>query len=173
MSIDIRPITEQDLGQLEDFLYLAIHQPDPHNLIPRSVLLDPTIAAYLEGWGKPDDLGLVAVEAEKLVGAVWTRIITGEIRGHGNVDTETPEFIISVLPEARGKGIGATLMVQMLDILRKRGYQQASLSVQKSNQAVHLYERLGFLRVEDHGDDLVMVYPLVSATAEKQGALER
>lgn len=158
MTIKIRPLEQNEVGQLEDFLYLAIHQTDPNNLIPRSVLLDPTIAAYLENWGKPDDFCLVAAEEEVIVGAVWGRIISGEIRGHGNVDAETPELIISVLPERRGQRIGFNLLEKMLNLLRTKGYERVSLSVQKSNRAWRLYERMGFHAVEVHGDDLVMVH---------------
>lgn len=158
MTIEIRPLLQQEFGQLEDFLYFAIHQPDPENLIPRSVLLDPTIAAYLENWGKPDDFCLVAVEGELVVGAVWGRIIAGDIRGHGNIDAQTPELIISILPERRGQKIGSKLLEEMLNALQAKGYERVSLSVQKSNRAWHLYERVGFRSVEDHGDDLVMVY---------------
>lgn len=163
MTFCIRPVEDHEIAQLKDFLYLAIHQPDPTNLIPRSVLEDPTIAAYLEGWGKPADLCLVAVETGKIIGAVWTRIIAGEVRGHGNVDAETPEFTVSILPERRGEGIGSKLMTQMLELLRDRGYARASLSVQKSNRALRLYERLGFRAVADHGDDLILVRSLLTA----------
>lgn len=163
MTFLVRPIEDHEISQLKDFLYLAIHQPDPANLIPRSVLEEPTIAAYLEGWGKPDDLCLIAVEAGEIIGAVWTRIITGKVRGFGNVDAETPEFSISILPERRGEGIGSKLMTQMLDLLKNRGYARASLSVQKSNRALRLYERLGFRAVADHGDELVMVRNLLTA----------
>lgn len=162
MNCSIRPIEEHEISQLKDFLYLAIHQSDPSNLIPRSVVEEPEVAAYIEGWGEPDDLCLVAVEAGELIGAVWTRIIAGKVRGFGNVDAETPEFSISILPERRSGGIGSTLMTQMLDLLTDRGYARASLSVQKSNRALRLYERLGFRAVADRGDELVMVRDLLT-----------
>jgi ribosomal protein S18 acetylase RimI-like enzyme len=116
------------------------------------------VAAYIEEWGKPDDVCLVAVKGQRLVGAVWTRIIAGEVRGCGNIDAHTPEFSISVLPECRGRGIGELLMRQVLELLRERGYPQASLSVQNSNPALRLYERLGFKAVDDHDEEIVMVY---------------
>jgi ribosomal protein S18 acetylase RimI-like enzyme len=36
------------------------------------------------------------------------------------------------------------MMEHLFDLLRKRGYQQTSLSVQKDNHAVRFYERLGY-----------------------------
>ncbi|WP_293694399.1 GNAT family N-acetyltransferase [uncultured Agrococcus sp.] len=154
----IRPIEASEVDRLADFLYLAVHQPDPDNPIPRSILAVPEVAAYIQEWGKPDDACLVAVKDQRLVGAVWTRIIAGEVRGYGNIDAHTPEFSVSVLPVCRGRGIGALLMRQMLELLRERGYSRASLSVQKSNPALRLYERLGFKAVADHDDEIVMVY---------------
>lgn len=120
----------------------------------------PEVAAYIEEWGKPDDLCLVAVQDQRLVGAVWTRIIAGEIRGYGNIDSRTPEFSIGVLDNYRGRGVGGQLMRHMLVPLRGRGYTEASLSVQKSNPALRLYERLRFRKVTDLDEEIVMVYDL-------------
>ena len=44
-------------------------------------------------------------------------------------------------------------MRQMLDELRKAGYARASLSVQKENPALRLYERLGFRIIGDGEDE--------------------
>lgn len=45
------------------------------------------------------------------------------------------------------------MMGALLDELRDAGYARASLSVQKENQALRLYERLGFRIVGDVFDD--------------------
>lgn len=103
LDTTIRPLEASEVAQLADFLYLAIHQPDPDNLIPRSVLIVPEVAAYIEAWGKPDDVCLVAVKEQRLIGAVWTRIIVGAVRGNGHIDALTPEFSVSVLPVCRGE----------------------------------------------------------------------
>ena len=41
----------------------------------------------------------------------------------------------------RGYGIGTALMKEMLRILKDRGYKQVSLSVQKANYAVDMYQK--------------------------------
>jgi ribosomal protein S18 acetylase RimI-like enzyme len=73
------------------------------------------------------------------VGAAWTRII----QAYGHIDDETPELAISVLPEYRGRGIGAMLMTRLFELLRERGYKRTSLSVQQENTAVKFYRKLG------------------------------
>ena len=89
----------------------------------------------------------------KIIGAVWVRIMDD----YGHVDDETPSFAISVLKEYRGYGIGTKLMQEMLGVLRKDGYTQASLSVQKSNYAVKMYQKVGFEILRENDEDYIMV----------------
>ena len=152
-----RPIDWSEIGLLEDFLYLAVHQNDPDNPIAREVIRDPRLAAYIDGWGRTQDLCTVAIVAGKVVGAVWARTFDGDARGYGTVDERTPEIVLSVKPAHRGRGIGSELMVQLLRSIAARGDEQVSLSVQKANPALRLYRRLGFAVAEDHGDEYVMV----------------
>jgi ribosomal protein S18 acetylase RimI-like enzyme len=45
----------------------------------------------------------------------------------------------------------------MMDLLRKEKYAQVSLSVQKENYALRMYEKAGFKIVEDRGEEVLMV----------------
>lgn len=76
---------------------------------------------------------------------------------YGHVDDETPSFAISVNQAYRGRGIGSRLMKTMLKRLKEQGYKQASLSVQKENYAVKMYETLGFTAVEETDEEYIMV----------------
>ena len=62
--------------------------------------------------------------------------------------------------EYRGKGIGTALMSEMLAILKKRGYKQASLSVQKKNFAAEMYRKLGFKIIDENEEEYLMVKKL-------------
>lgn len=73
----------------------------------------------------------MAEVGRKIVGAVWVRIMND----YGHIDDETPSFAISLYKEYRNYGIGSALMKNMLEVLRKIGYKQASLAVQKANYA--------------------------------------
>ena len=86
------------------------------------------------------------------MGAVWTRIM----HDYGNIDDKTPSFAISLYKEYRGKGIGTRLMSEMLDKLRERGYEQASLAVQKTNYAVSMYKKAGFATIDENDEEYIM-----------------
>ena len=109
---------------------------------------------YVADFGKKkDDIGLVAEVDAKVVGAVWVRIMND----YGHIDDATPSFAISVYKEYRGIGIGTALMEKMLCVLKERGYQQASLAVQKANYAVGMYKKTGFEIVDENEEEYIMV----------------
>ena len=137
---------------LEDFLYEAIFvPPDFSGTVPRSIIYDdPMCRAAFEDFGtREDDIALVATMNDKPIGACWVRT-TNE---YGHIDEDTPSFSIALYKPYRGNGIGTALIQTMLDELRYRGFRQASLSVQKENPAVRLYERLGFNIIGDGADE--------------------
>ncbi len=88
---------------------------------------------------------------------MWGRIISGDIKGYGYIDSNTPEFVISVLKDYRGKGIGTKLMNEMVYLLNKEQYSQTSLSVQKGNRALNLYRKMGFNIVDENDNDYIML----------------
>ena len=106
-------------------------------------------AAYLEGWRKPGDAGVVAVDggSGERVGAAWYRLFDTEHPGYGFVDAETPELTIAVAEGWRGKGIGTALLRALLDRARADGFAALSLSVSPDNPAAELYRRHGFVHV--------------------------
>lgn len=161
MDYVIRAMRPAEYPLLEDFLYEAIFVPEGfEGEVPRSIVHDdPKCRAAFEGFGTlPDDRAVVAEDGGVVVGACWART-TDE---YGHIDSETPSFSISLYQPYRGRGIGSALMRCMLDELRAAGYARASLSVQKENPALRLYERQGFRIVGDGADasKWLMVCPL-------------
>lgn len=153
-KISIRPIRQPEILLLTDFLYEAIYQRDGDPPVPRTILQQPSVWRYIEGFGgKPDDLCLVAETAGLIVGAVWVRCIGA----YGYVDDGTPEFALSVYPQYRGRGIGTRLMREMIALLRDKGYAKASLAVQKDNYARFLYRKVGFELLEEAEQEFIMV----------------
>ena len=91
-----------------------------------------------------------------MIGAIWTRIMDD----YGHVDEDTPSFAIALYGDYRGKGIGTDLMCQMLARLKDQGWKKASLAVQKANDAVRLYEKVGFKVVDENTEEFIMVCEL-------------
>ena len=151
MEYIIRPIREDEIHLLDDFLYEAIFIPEWYKEeVPRNIIYeDPKVYASIKDFGlREDDYCLVAEVMGKVIGAVWVRT-TDE---YGHIDDETPSFSISLYKEYRNKGIGTALMEEMLKLLKKKGYKKVSLGVNKENYAVRMYKKVGFEIVGD-GDN--------------------
>ena len=153
----IREMRETDRPFLNDFLYDAIFVPEGETPPPYEIIYKPELQVYVTDLGRqPDDLILIAEEDGVPVGACWCRIMDD----YGHVDDETPSIIISVKNGYRGRGFGTALLSALLSRLKEKGYSQVSLSCQKANRAVHLYQRLGFKAVLDRDDEYIMVIKL-------------
>ena len=150
MNIRIRSIQPADYAVLNDFLYHAIFIPEGEKSPPYDIIYNPEIYIYVKNFGKSDDCGVVAEHNNKIVGAAWTRIIPA----FGNIDENTPELAISILPNYRGQGVGTMLMTQLFGLLRERDYKRTSLSVQKNNPAVRFYKRLGYEITDEKLDNI-------------------
>jgi len=154
ITIKVREITTADYPLLEQFLYNAIFLPPGIGPLPRDIIFKPEIFIYIDGFGsKPGDCGVAAEAEGKTIGIAWTRIIPA----YGHIDDETPELAVSVLPEYRGQGTGTALLMNLFELLRGRGYSRTSLSVQKENPAVRLYQRVGYKVLYENEEDYIMI----------------
>ncbi len=166
-DIIIRKIKTEEIDILEDMLYESVYQSDITNPIPREVTNVPEVRVYIEKFGqKKDDHCLVAELNNQIIGAVWVRILANKIKGYGNVDNKTPEFVISLFKEYRKQGIGTLLMKKMISYLTEKGYNQTSLSVEKENYAVRMYKNLGFEIVNENKEDYIMLLKLKNTINE-------
>ena len=154
MNYTIREMQETEYPLLKDFLYESIFVPEGAAPPPRSVVESPELQVYITDFGtEKHDKALAAEAGGKVVGAVWVRIMND----YGHVDDQTPSFALALYREYRGLGIGTALMEQMLALLKRLGYEQASLSVQKANYAVKLYRKLSFEIAEEKEEEYIMV----------------
>jgi ribosomal protein S18 acetylase RimI-like enzyme len=146
-----------DVDFLWAMLYEASYAAELGVPSPAALRVHPVLARYVDGWGRPTDLGVVAVEPEtgERVGAAWLRLLTGDVKGFGYVDDDTPELAIAVIPTHRGRGIGAQLLRSLLEAGRGN-FRAVSLSVRTDNPARRLYERIGFRVVHPAGASVTM-----------------
>ena len=117
---------------------------------------DIPLTRYVDNWGRPGDLALIAHETGNRVGAAWFRLFPASEPGYGFVDEQTPELSIAVVPSRRRHGLGQELMDGLLAAARAEGHQAVSLSVEADSPAVAFYERNGFERVRDADGGVVM-----------------
>lgn len=151
---ELRP-DEYDL--LKQFTYEAIFIPEGSELPDRSIIEQPELSLYYDDFGSGlADLCMVAEDKGIVVGAAWARIMDD----YGHVDDGTPSLAISLIREYRGKGIGTQLLGKLLELLKQKGYGKISLSVQKENYAVRMYEHAGFRTIRENDEELLMVCAL-------------
>lgn len=152
----IQALKDEDEPFLWEMLYQALYLSEGQTALPREVVYSPELARYVQGWGRDSDCGFVSIDplTEQAVGAVWLRLLTGEDKGYGYVDDETPELGIAVFPEYRGQGIGTQLLTHLLE--SSCGWSSISLSTSVNNPAVRLYKRFGFEVVSRSDESLLM-----------------
>lgn len=157
MKYIIREIKQTEYSVLDEFLYEAIFIPDGTEPPERSIINLPELQVYVADFGKEkDDICFLAEVEGKVVGAVWVRVMND----YGHIEDGVPSFAISLYKEYRGNGIGTALMRRMLCELKQRGYEKASLSVQKTNYAVQMYLKVGFEVLNEHEEEYIMVCDL-------------
>ncbi|MBE5946682.1 MAG: GNAT family N-acetyltransferase [Lachnospiraceae bacterium] len=154
MSYNIRQMSNKEIALLDDFLYEAIFIPEGVEAPPKEIINEPELQVYVKNFGKQEgDICFVAEVEEKIVGAVWVRIMDD----YGHVEDGVPSFAISLYKEYRGFGIGTEMMKQMLTELKDRGYKKTSLAVQKANYAVKMYKNVGFEIIDENQEEYIMV----------------
>src|SRR5260370_39540959 len=106
MSFEVRGEPVWDEAFLWEMLYLALFVPPGEPPLPRSVLRDPAIARYVEGWGmRSGDSGLIGLDDGAPVGAAWLRCFPASGPGYGFLAGRTPALSVAVLPAHCGQGI--------------------------------------------------------------------
>jgi GNAT superfamily N-acetyltransferase len=155
----VRQITLTDEPFLWQMLGEAAHwRGDPY-IVPDLPNL-AHLAKYLAGWGRPGDAGVIAEVNGQPVGAAWYRLFLADDHGYGFINEGIPELSIGVLPQWRGKGIGARLLASLEEKARDSGYVALSLSVEETNPANRLYARRGYVQVDKVGGAWTMLKDL-------------
>lgn len=157
MEYKIRQMNNTEYPLLNDFLYEAIYVPSGIEPPPKTVIYFPELQVYVADFGKKEhDIALVAEVNQKIIGAVWVRIMND----YGHIDNTTPSLAMSVFKEYRGLGVGTALLKELISTLKSKGYSRISLSVQKDNYAVKIYQQVGFTILKEVDEEYIMVIAL-------------
>ena len=169
-NVVIRGLRQEEIPLLREFLYRSIFVPEGQQPPAPEILDTPEFQVYLRNFGEePWDCAVAAEEGGMVVGAAWARVM----EDFGHLYEGVPSLAISLLPESRGKGMGAALLQRLLDALKQRGAAGVTLSVQRENRrAVGLYRKLGFTVAVEKEDEYLMWKNLLE-TAEKGGNICR
>jgi GNAT superfamily N-acetyltransferase len=112
------------------------------------------ISRYVDGWGRPGDTALLAVEGGHCIGAGWFRLFRESAPGYGFVDESTPEVTVVVVPSRQGQGIGQLLLGGLIERAQAEAYRALSVSVERKE--IGDYEASGFETVADDGQAVTM-----------------
>lgn len=144
MDVTLRAADPADEPLLWTMLFEAAHAADDGIAGPDGLRSIPELARYVEGWGRPSDLGVIALGADREpIGAAWCRLFTADRPGYAYIDGDTPELAIAVADDRRGQGVGRLMLDRLLDDARGR-FTRVCLSVRADNPARRLYEAVGF-----------------------------
>lgn len=147
--IELRDAEVRDYPFLAEMLAVAADwRPDAHLRAAEDILRVPEFAHYVLDWPRPGDCGVIA-EVVEPVGAAWFRFLPSGDRGYGYVADDIPEITIGVRDAHRGGGIGNALLRRLVQRARAADLSAVSLSVEQDNPAMHLYERVGFIEVDE------------------------
>ncbi|MEM7367863.1 MAG: GNAT family N-acetyltransferase [Bacteroidota bacterium] len=160
IETEFRPLISSDLWFLKEMFYESLFVPPGEGAFPLEVIERPDLAKYYLGWGKAEDLGLIAEQGSVPVGAVWCRTFTEANKGYGFVAPEIPELGIAIQKPYRGQGIGTQLLINIMTSLLAQGIHQVSLSADTRNPALRLYQRHGFVEVKKDGFSCIMLKKL-------------
>ena len=157
MSVRVRSSESKDLPFLRQMLYEAAYWRGGIRPDFEVGLSTPEFRKLLADWGRDGDLAVVAEDASQPVGAARLRFWDDRDHSFGYVSSDVPELGIGVVETYRNMGIGRRLMERLLSDVAHAGTERVSLSVERDNPALHLYEALGFKVIGTVGNAYTMV----------------
>lgn len=136
-EIQIRPIEQRDNRQLATIVRDTLTEFGAN--VPGTVYFDPTTDALFELFRTPKSAYLVAERNGSLLGG-------GGIFPTEGLPEDTCELVkMYLLPEARGIGLGGSLISRCLELAKAEGFRRVYLeTLPELHLALKVYERFGF-----------------------------
>lgn len=165
----LRRAAPEDQPFLVEMLMQAVNWAPDRDLTQETVLSDPRLSRYLDGWPRRGEIGIVAATGSIPIGAAWLRFFTADRPGYGFVADDVPELSMAVVEAWRGRGVGRALLRRLADEARAFGVRRISLSVERDNFAQGLYTSEGYEVVHRGADSDTMVADLHGPSEGAQG----
>lgn len=137
METVIRPIQPADNPILAGIIRDTLAEFGANH--PGTVYYDPTTDTLYEVFRQPGSYYFVAQAGDRVVGG-------GGIYPTDGLPADTCELVkMYLLPEARGTGLGRTLISACMDKAREMGYRKMYLeTMPELRQALNIYAKFGF-----------------------------
>ena len=150
----LRELSSSDAAFLGRMMLLAGFPPDREP--PADAREMPHIRRFLDRWGRPGDVGVVALDdAQRPLGAAWARVLDEPLLWDDR-GAAVAELAVAVEPRVRGRGVGSALLDALAEAAGAAGHRELSLNVSPRNPAHRLYLRCGFEPVGESDHGLVM-----------------
>ena len=141
MDIEIRTIQPTDNKALAIIVRNTLAEFGANR--PGTVFFDPSTDSLFEVFQTPRSIYYVAVDKDKLVGGA------GIFPSNGLPEGVCELVKMYLVPEARGIGLGKTLIDKSLSYAREAGYRRVYLeTMPELKQALKVYEKFGFRYLE-------------------------
>lgn len=121
-----------------------------YTLCSAAVIGDKLLGIEL-GYGIKIHTNLLPDTGKKGAGAINPELLPHTLKATSHIPYLFPKFPkdayyiqnLSLLPEARGQGLGTQLLKTTFDRAQEKGYNQCQLDVASDNPAVNFYHRMG------------------------------
>ncbi|PHR46951.1 MAG: GNAT family N-acetyltransferase [Fluviicola sp.] len=145
-NFKIRPIIKSDNLKIAIVIRKSLEEYGENK--PGTVYTDPTTDDLYALFQNPKSFYLVAVDDGKIIGGCGIYPTKGLPEGYG-------ELVKLYLDKNyRGLGLGKLLMEKSFEASKEMNYTHLYLeSIPALNQAVHLYEKMGFEKVDNRIGD--------------------
>ncbi|KAJ3335752.1 hypothetical protein HDU91_002040 [Kappamyces sp. JEL0680] len=145
LSPTTRPVLPHESHLIFSFLFLASRMREDQRPI-QVALVNPALTPYWRDWGRPNDVGVVAMDGDLPISCAWVR---SGLKLYSDISFPDGfvELAIGTVSRYRGRGIGRTVLLALLDQLRQSRVPGVYLNVRDDNPAVRLYQSIGFKKI--------------------------
>lgn len=145
-NFTIRPIKESDNPKIASVIRKSLEEYGENK--PGTVYTDPTTDDLFSLFQTPKSFYFVAENEGEIVGGCGIFPTKGLPEGYGEL------VKLYLAKEYRALGLGKRLMEKCMDASKEMNYTHLYLeSIPALNQAVHLYEKMGFVKIDQRIGD--------------------